>query len=70
MASPHSLIVRLPSGTEYWYAEELPEPGETVSHFGTAYHVCSVEQTGDDRFVITLAEEEVSTDTVASSPLT
>ena len=69
MTSSHSLIVRLPSGTEYWYAAEVPEVGEAVSHFGKSYVVLSVEPSDNDRVVITLADPQVSTDAVASSPL-
>ena len=69
MPSPHALIARLPSGTEYWYAEVVPEVGEIVTHFGTRYLVLSAEPSEDDRIVITLADEEITTDSVASSPL-
>jgi hypothetical protein len=30
MSTPHTLVVRLPSGTEDWYAAEIPEAGEIV----------------------------------------
>jgi hypothetical protein len=69
MSSPQALIVRLPSGTEYWYSQEAPGAGEIVSHFGTRYVVLSSEPSDDERVVITLAEE-VATDAVANSPLT
>jgi hypothetical protein len=67
---PHALIVRLPSGTEYWYAHAVPEVGEIVSHFGTRYVVLACEPSEDRRTVVTLAEEEVTASEVASSPLT
>jgi hypothetical protein len=70
MPSPHAFIVRLPSGTEYWYAEEIPAVGETVSHFGNRYLVLSAAPSDDDRIVITLADEETTVDSVAGSPLT
>jgi hypothetical protein len=69
MTSTNSLIVRLPSGTEYWYAAEVPGVGETVSRFGRSYIVLSVAPSDNERVVITLADEELSTDAVASSPL-
>ncbi|TML22188.1 MAG: hypothetical protein E6G11_05595 [Actinobacteria bacterium] len=70
MPAPHALIVRLPSGTEYWYAEEVPEVGEIVSHFGTRYLVLSAEPSENERIVITLAAEvDITADPVASSPL-
>ena len=65
MTSSQSLIVRLPSGTEYWYAAEVPEVGETVFHFGRSYVVLSAEPSENERVVITLADPEVPTDTVA-----
>lgn len=70
MSSPYALIVRLPSGTEYWYAQEVPAVGEIVSHFGTRYFVLSCESSDDERVVVTLAEEEVTAGEIASSPLT
>jgi hypothetical protein len=69
MSSPYALIVRLPSGTEYWYAQEVPEVGEIVSHFGTRYSVLSCEPCEDERVLVTLAEEEVTVHEIASSPL-
>lgn len=70
MSGPHALIVRLPSGTEYWYAQEVPDVGEIVSHFGTRYVVLTCEPSEDNRMVVTLAEEEATASEVASSPLT
>lgn len=69
MPSPHSLIVRLPSGTEYWYVEEVPPVGEIVTHYGKRYVVLSAEPDEDDRIVITLAEDEITADPIAGSPL-
>ena len=62
--------MRLPAGTEYWYAQEVPQIGEIVSHFGTRYVVVSCEPIEDDRVVVTLAEEVAPTAEVATSPLT
>ena len=70
MSSPHALIVRLPSGTEYWYAQEVPAVGEVVAHFGTRYVVVSADPSDDERVVITLEEDEVTADPPAKSPLT
>ena len=70
MPAPYALIVRLPSGTEYWYAQDVPEVGEIVSHFGTRYLVLSCDPSDDDRVVVTLAEEAVTAAQIASSPLT
>jgi hypothetical protein len=70
LASPHALIVRLPSGTEYWYAEEVPEIGEVVSQYGKRYLVQSAEPSEDERIVITLTEEESTGDPLIQSPLT
>jgi hypothetical protein len=70
MPGPHALVVRLPSGTEYWYAQEVPEVGEFVSRFGTRYVVLACEPAEDERTVVTLAEEEVTAIPLASSPLT
>lgn len=69
MPGPHALIVRLPSATEYWYAQEVPEVGEIVSHFGTNYVVLTREPSEDQRMVITLAEEAKAAE-LATSPLT
>ena len=70
MTSPHALIVRLPSGTEYWYAEEVPEVGEVVTQYGKRYVVLSTEPSEDERVVITLTEEEPTGDPLLESPLT
>jgi hypothetical protein len=70
MSKPHALIVRLPSGTEYWYAQEVPEEGEIVSHYGTRYLVLASEPAEDGRVVVTLVEEEVTAVELAISPLT
>jgi hypothetical protein len=70
MTGPHALIVRLPSGTEYWYAQEVPDIGEIVSHFGTRYVVLACDPTEDARMVVTLAEEEVTVSEVTSTALT
>lgn len=70
LSSLYALIVRLPSGTEYWYAEEVPEVGETVSRYGKRYQVLSAEPGEDDRVVITLTEEEPTGDPLIQSPLT
>ena len=70
MSAPHALIVRLPTGTEYWYSQEVPEVGEIVSRLGTRYVVLSCEPSEDSRMVVTLAEEEVAAREAASSPLT
>jgi hypothetical protein len=68
MPEPHALIVRLPSATEYWYAHEVPEVGEIVSHFGTRYVVLACEPSEDRRMVVTLAEEEAAAAEVSGSP--
>ena len=70
MPSPHALIVRLPAGTEYWYAQEVPDVGEIVTRHGTRYVVLSCEPSEDSRMVVTLAEEEVAAREAAGSPLT
>ncbi len=70
MTGSHALIVRLPSGTEFWYAQEVPEVGEIVSRFGTRYVVLAIETAEDERAVVTLAEEEVTASTAASPQLT
>ena len=70
MPAPHALVVRLPSGTEYWYAQEVPDVGEVVSRFGTRYVVLSCEPSDDSRTIVTLAEEEVVASGAVSSPLT
>jgi hypothetical protein len=70
MPGPHALIVRLPSGTEYWYAQEVPDVGEIVSHFGTKYVVLTCEPAEDNRTVVTLTEEDVTESGMIGSPLT
>jgi hypothetical protein len=70
MTSLHTLIVRLPWGTEYWYGGDAPEFGETVIHNGKRYLVVSAEPSEDGRIVITLAEEEIAADPIVGSPLT
>lgn len=69
MTSPHALIVRMPSGTEYWYVEDVPDVGDIVSYHGTRYVVLSSKPSDDERIVITLEEEELTTDRVVKSPL-
>jgi hypothetical protein len=66
LTASHPLIVRLPRGTEYWYAQEVPQVGEGVSHFGTRYVVVSCEPSEDDRVVVTLAEETSGADAAKS----
>jgi hypothetical protein len=66
ITTSHPLIVRLPRGTEYWYAQEVPQVGEGVSHLGTRYVVVSCEPSEDDRVVVTLAEEAPVGDTAKS----
>lgn len=68
--SPHALIVRLPSGNEYWFAEDVPAVGEIVTHYGRRYVVLSAEPIEEERVVVTLAEEEVRAEPIAKSPLT
>jgi len=63
MPNRHALIVRLPSGTEYWY-RDVPEVGAALTYLGTSYVVVSTEPGEDDRIVVTLAADEAS-DTVA-----
>jgi hypothetical protein len=70
MSAPHALIVRLPSGTEYWYAQEVPDVGEIVSRFGTRYVVLACEPSEDSRTVVTLAEEDVTASELTGSALT
>ena len=71
LSSPHALIVRLPSGTEYWYADDVPEVGERVAQYGKRYLVLAAEPSEDERIVITLTEEEEPTaDPLIESPLT
>ena len=70
MTRSHALIVRLPSGTEYWYAQEVPEVGEIVSRFGTSYVVLACEPAEDERTVVTLAAEELTAIPAVASPLT
>jgi hypothetical protein len=64
--SPYALIVRLPSGREYWYTEDVPEVGETVAHAGARYVVVSREPEETDRFVLTLEEEQITGDPIAT----
>lgn len=49
----HVLLVRLPSGTEYWYVERSPDVGETMTRGATTYVVLSSES-ADGRTVVTL----------------
>jgi len=58
--STHSLIVRLPSGTEYWFAASVPEVGDTILRSGARYVVTACEPSDDARVVVTLDEEDVS----------
>jgi hypothetical protein len=67
--SPFALIVRLPSGREYWYTEDVPEVGETVAHAGARFVVVSCEPEAADRFVVTLEEEETTGDPIAATPV-
>jgi hypothetical protein len=66
--SPYALIVRLPSGREYWWTEQVPLVGENVSHAGSHYVVVSCEPEDDDRFVLTLEQHEVTGDPIAVRP--
>jgi hypothetical protein len=68
MPDRHALIVRLPSGTEYWYSN-VPEVGAALTYLGTRYVVVSTEPGEDERIVVTLAVEEPS-DTIAHRSLT
>ena len=54
--SPYALIVRLPSGGEYWWTENLPVVGDTVSHAGSQYLVVGCEPEEEGRFVLTLQD--------------
>jgi hypothetical protein len=62
MPNRHALIVRLPSGTEYWC--DVPEVGAALTYLGTSYVVVSTEPGEDERIVVTLAADEAN-DTVA-----
>jgi hypothetical protein len=63
--SPYALIVRLPTGREYWYTDNVPEVGETVVHTGAHYRVVACDPDDGDRFVLTLEEHEVTGDPIA-----
>ena len=65
MTTPHALVVRLPSGTEYWYAQEVPEVGEFVAHLGTRYVVVTCDESEEERVVVTLAP---AAEAIAASP--
>jgi hypothetical protein len=53
----YALVMRLPSGTEFWHTGELPEVGDVISHLGREYLVVACERpNGDERFVVRLAE--------------
>lgn len=68
--STHSLIVRLPSGTEYWFAASVPEVGDTILRSGARYVVTACERSDDERFVVTLDDQDVSAHSLAAtSPL-
>jgi hypothetical protein len=54
--SSYSVIVRLPSGTEYWYAEKTPELGDTIVRGGRTFVVTASERAEEDRIVVTLEE--------------
>jgi TolB-like protein len=53
----YSLIVRTPRGTEYWYADALPDVGEVIERRGVRYVVARCDS-DEDRLivVVTLAE--------------
>jgi hypothetical protein len=70
MPEGHALTVRLPSGTEYWYAQEVPEAGDFVSRLGTRYVVVSREPADEQQTVVTLAEESAPAGEVAAGALT
>jgi hypothetical protein len=55
--SPYALTVRLPSGREYWYTQNVPEVGEAVSYKGVRYVVVSCEKADDERLILTFEEE-------------
>jgi hypothetical protein len=65
--SSDALIVRLPSGTEYWYAAKVPEVGDSIFRRGIRYVVTSCERSDDDRPVVTL-EIEAPVEAVPASP--
>jgi hypothetical protein len=65
--SSDALIVRLPSGTEFWYAAKVPEVGDAIFRRGIRYVVTSSERSDDDRPVVTL-EIEAPVDAVPVSP--
>lgn len=67
--SPQTLTVRLPSGSEYWFTDNVPAVGESLSHAGARYLVVSCENEGDDRFVVTLKAEEDRDQETAASPI-
>jgi hypothetical protein len=53
----YALVMRLPSGTEFWHTGDLPEVGDLISHLGREHLVVACEQpNGDERFVTRLAE--------------
>jgi hypothetical protein len=52
----YSIIVRLPSGTEYWYAAKPPEVGDSILRHGTQYVVTACDESDDQRLVVTLEE--------------
>jgi hypothetical protein len=53
-----AVTVRLPSRTEYWYTENLPQPGTTMSYCGGTYLVVSCEEVDGSGYVLRLAEPE------------
>lgn len=64
----HSIIVRLPSGTEYWYAAKPPEVGDSIFRRGTQYVVTSCDESEDKRLVVTLEETNGAPDSLPAHP--
>jgi hypothetical protein len=50
----YAVIARLPTHTEYWYADTIPATGTQFLHRGERYQVLSCEDIGRSRFVIRL----------------
>jgi hypothetical protein len=63
-----SVIVRLPSGTEYWYAEKTPEVGDTLVRSGKTFVVTACEEAQEERLVVTLEEAPMDAPSLPVSP--
>jgi hypothetical protein len=42
-----TLTVRLETGTEYWYSEQVPRDGDTIHRLGREYVVTRVDADGE-----------------------